>query len=168
MACGSADAKVARGGKALAIKKLVVGSAVVAQFVVAVAPTEPLGATYTDGRAHPLDRRHRQSRCDAPGVGSLAVRRELASDAQELIDGDRQIADALSSSMINGIGDRRRGFDDSDLANAFDFERIDLVVFLIDEDHVDRMHIRVYRHVIIGKIVSHKTAESIIGQRLFV
>ena len=49
MACGSADAKVARGGKALAIKKLVVGSAVVAQFVVAVAPTEPLGATYTDG-----------------------------------------------------------------------------------------------------------------------
>ena len=30
------------------------------------------------------------------------------------------------------------------------------------------MDIRVYRYMIIGKIVGHKTAESIVGQRLFV
>ena len=158
-----------RGGRALAIKKPVLGSAAVAQFVVAVAPTEPLGATYTDGeRIRSIVAIANLGKLDALGVGSLAVRRELASDAQELIDGDRQIADALSSGMINGIGDRRRGSDDSDFADAFDSERIDLVVLFIDENHVDRMHIRVYRHVIIGKIVSHKTAESMIGQRLFV
>src|SRR4029077_11313238 len=84
------------------------------------------------------------------------ARRQDNLCAQQLIDGDRQIADALSSGVIDCIGDRRRGSDDSDFTDAFDPERIDLVVFLIDEDHVDRMYIRVYRHVIIGKIMGHK------------
>ena len=45
--------------------------------------------------------------------------------------------------MVDRIGDRRRGSDDSDFADAFDSERIELVVF-------SRMDIRVYRHVLIS------------------
>jgi hypothetical protein len=67
-------------------------------------------------------------------AGPVPFRGSGAYAPQQLIDGDRQIANALSGGVIDRIGDRRGGSDDSDLADAFDPEWIDLVVCLIDED----------------------------------
>ncbi len=41
-----------------------------------------------------------------------------AVSRQQLIQGDRQIADADAGGMIDGVGDGRGGADDPDLANA--------------------------------------------------
>src|SRR5215472_18781639 len=85
--------------------------------------------------------------------------RERALVAQQLVGRDRQIANALSGAMIDRVGDRGGSSDNADFADTFDTERIDLVVFLVDEDHVDGMDIRVHRDVIVSEIVRHETAE---------
>ena len=70
-----------------------------------------------------------------------------------LVYRDGQVAHALAGGVIDGVGYRRRRAYDTDLAHALHPERIDLVVLLVDEDHVDRVHIRIDRHVIVGEIV---------------
>ena len=70
--------------------------------------------------------------------------------------------------MIDRIGDRRRGPHDADLAYAFDAERIDLVILLLNEDHVDRMYVGIHRHVILGKTMIHEAPEPMIGRGLLV
>ena len=79
---------------------------------------------------------------------------------------DRQIAHALAGGVIDRIRDRRRGADDADLADAFDAERIDLVVLLLDEDHVDCVYVGIHRHVIVGEIVGHEAPEPVVGRGL--
>ena len=61
----------------------------------------------------------------------------LASIPQQLVQRDRQIAHTLPSGMIDRIRDRSGGADDADFADAFDTERIDLVILFFDEDHID-------------------------------
>ena len=68
--------------------------------------------------------------------------------------------------MIDRIRDRGGGADDADFADPFDAEWIDLVILLFDEDNVDRVHVRVHRHVIVGKIVAHEATEPVIGDGL--
>src|SRR5215472_6911204 len=68
--------------------------------------------------------------------------------------------------MIDRIRDRGGGADDADFADPFDAERIDLVILLFDEDDVDRVHVRVHRHVIVGEIVAHEATEPVIGDGL--
>src|SRR5580704_2372628 len=81
--------------------------------------------------------------------------------AHQLVDGDRQVAHALAGGVEDRIGDRRRRADDADFAHALDAERVDLVVLLLDEDHVDRGHVRVGGHVIIGEVMGHEAAEPV-------
>src|SRR5438094_2034446 len=69
-------------------------------------------------------------------LGSRPVRRAIPPSLQ-LIQRDRQIANALAGRVIDGIGDRRRDPDNTDLAEAFCAERIDERVRLVDEDYLD-------------------------------
>jgi hypothetical protein len=69
--------------------------------------------------------------------------------------------------VIDRVRNRRRSADNADFADAFDAERIDLVILFFNENYVDRMHIRIYRHMIVGKVVGHESAEPVIGRRLF-
>src|SRR5215831_14656168 len=90
----------------------------------------------------------------------------LALIPHQLVERDRQIAHAFSGRMIDRIRHGRRGADDADFADAFDTERIDLVILLFDEDDVDRVHVRIHRHVIVGEIMAHEAPEPVIGDGL--
>ena len=56
---------------------------------------------------------------------------------QQLIERDRQIADADAGGVIDGVGDGRGGADDADLANALHAYGVDVGVVLVDPGHVD-------------------------------
>src|SRR5436190_24317467 len=75
-----------------------------------------------------------------------------AKSPLQLVEGDRQVAHAFSGRVIDRVGYRRRDTDDSDLADAFDAERIDDVVRLVDEDHLDVVYVGVHRHMILGDV----------------
>src|SRR6185436_13664448 len=76
-----------------------------------------------------------------------------ASRRQELLDPDRQGAHAHAGRMIDGVGDGRRGAHIGELAQALDADRVDVAVFLGDEDHLDIGDIGVYRHAVVGEVV---------------
>ena len=69
--------------------------------------------------------------------------RVVEVSAQQLINGDRQVPDALSGRVINRVSDRRSDADDGDFADPLDTERI-AVVRLVDKDDLDVMHIGVH------------------------
>src|SRR4029450_13028885 len=96
-----------------------------------------------------------------------APSRSLASIPHQLVERDRQIAHALAGRVIDRVRNRRRSADNADFADALDAERIDLVILLFDENYVDRMHIRIYRHMIVGKVGGHESPEPVIGRHLF-
>ena len=54
------------------------------------------------------------------------------------------------------------------ISHALDAEGIDLVILLIDEDHIDRPHVRVHRHMIVGEIMGHESPEAMIGRGFLV
>jgi hypothetical protein len=70
--------------------------------------------------------------------------------------------------VIDRIRDRRRDADDANLAQPLDAERIDDVVRLIDEDHLDVVHVGVHRDMIFGNVRIHDAAEFVIEDRFFV
>ena len=65
--------------------------------------------------------------------------------------------------MIHRIGDRGRHPDDADLAEPLQAERI-AVVRLVDEDHLDVVHVGVHRHVVFGDVGVHDAAEAVIDR----
>src|SRR3954453_16173198 len=75
----------------------------------------------------------------AGGAGAAPPQGKL----NQLIRRDRQIAHALAGRVIDRVGDRRGRSDYSDLTHALDAERVDDLVRLVDEDHLDVVHIRV-------------------------
>ena len=50
----------------------------------------------------------------------------------QAIEGDREFADANAGGVPNGVGDGTRRAGDPDLADAFDPERIDVGIVLLD------------------------------------
>ena len=77
---------------------------------------------------------------------------DVDQSREQLVDRDRKISYAFARGMIHRIGYRCRSANDADFANAFDAERIDLVILLFDENHVDRLHVRIHWHMIVGEI----------------
>src|SRR5436309_15298970 len=67
-------------------------------------------------------------------TGSRPVRRAIPPSLQ-LIQGDRQVAHALAGRVIDGIGDRSRDPVNAYLADALRAERIDELVWLVDDNH---------------------------------
>src|SRR5262249_61153835 len=65
-----------------------------------------------------------------------------ASVAHQLVGGDRQITHALAGGMIDRVRDRGGGADNADLTDTLDTERIELVIHLLDENHIDRLQHR--------------------------
>jgi hypothetical protein len=61
-----------------------------------------------------------------------AAAQHRPSIPHQLVERDGQIAHALAGGVIVRIGDRGRGADNADLADAFDAERIDLGVLLLE------------------------------------
>ena len=52
--------------------------------------------------------------------------------------------------------------------NALDAERIDDVVLLVDEDHLDVVHVGIHRHMILGDVGIHDATEAVVDQRFLV
>src|SRR5262249_54075671 len=98
--------------------------------------------------------------------GSRSRARTSASRPQQLIERDREVAHPLAGRMIDRIRDCGRRADNADFANTFDPKWIDLIVLLFDEDHVDRMHVGIHRHVVVGEIVGHESSEPVVGGSL--
>src|SRR5215831_16531418 len=72
---------------------------------------------------------------------------------QQLVESDWQLAHAMTCRVKDGIGDCSRDTDNTWLSQAFRAERIDNRIALVDEDHIDIMHVRIDRHVILREIV---------------
>src|SRR5947209_19521294 len=83
-----------------------------------------------------------------------------AVSRQQLIQGDRQVADADTRGMIDGVGNRSGGADDPDLANPFRTHWIDIRVILIDPGHVDGTNIGVGRDMVFREVVVHVVPEA--------
>ena len=86
----------------------------------------------------------------------------------QLVDRYWKVAYAFARGVVDCIGNSRRGAYDADLANALDAELVNLLVPLIDEDHVDRLHVRIRGNMVVGEIVRHEPAEPVVGRRLLV
>src|SRR4051812_14660768 len=103
---------------------------------------------------------------DAPLA--CAHMRVVEVSTQQLINGDRQVPNALSGRVINRVGNGGCDADDADLPDALDAERIDGFVPLVDEDDLDVVHVCVHRDMILGDVGVHDAAEAVIDERLLV
>src|SRR5262249_29885296 len=88
--------------------------------------------------------------------------------ASELVERDRQVANAFAGRVINRIGDRGSDTDDANLSHTLDTERIDDVVWLVDEDDVDIVDVSIHRHVVLGEIGVDYAPQVVINQRFLV
>src|SRR5207253_7966516 len=79
---------------------------------------------------------------------------------QQLIQRDRQIADADAGGVIDGVGDGSGGADDAELANALHAYGVDVGVVLVDPGHVDLPDIGVGGDVVLGEVVVDVIAEA--------
>src|SRR5258705_9490022 len=83
----------------------------------------------------------------------------LAADARanasyfQLLQSHRQLADTLAGGVEDRIADGGVGSDIAEFAEALDAGRIDAVVLLGKQDHLDARRVGVYRHQIVGEIV---------------
>ena len=66
------------------------------------------------------------------------------------------------------IGDRRRCADDADLADALDAQRVEMSLALVDENHLDVVHVGIHRHMIFGEVVVDGAAVTVVDHRLLV
>src|SRR6267378_6336676 len=95
----------------------------------------------------------------ASSIPGLADRIFLArSGSDQLLEGDRKAADANPGRVPHSIGDRPGRARNADLTDAFDAERIHVRVGLINQDGLERRHVSVNRHVILGQVRVHDPA----------
>src|SRR5258705_13489880 len=87
-----------------------------------------------------------------PFCGLAADARANASYLQ-LLQPYRQLADTLAGGVEDGITDGGVGSDIAEFAEALDAGRIDAVVLLGEQDHLDAWRVGIHRHQIVGKIV---------------
>src|SRR5919201_3455456 len=70
-------------------------------------------------------------------AGPLIWRLVPASALEEVLNGDRQLADAAAGGVEDGVGDGGGDADLADLADALDAEGVDDLVADLDELHLD-------------------------------
>src|SRR5712675_1788577 len=75
------------------------------------------------------------------------------SGHQNILDPDRQLAQALAGGVIDRIGDRRGGSHIGELAQPFDAGRIDVVILLRDQDDFKLLDVGIHRHAVVGEVV---------------
>jgi len=92
----------------------------------------------------------------------------LRRSPPQLLERDREVAHAFAGRVIDRVGDRRRNTDDADLHQALDAQRVDDRIRLVDEDHLDVVHVGVHRYVVLGDIGVHDAAEVVIDQHFLV
>jgi hypothetical protein len=85
---------------------------------------------------------------------------------KQLIDGDRKIADAHGRRMKDRIGDGSSRAYNTNLADAFHSEGVEMRLPLVDEDDLNVMYIGIHRHMILGKIVIDEMAISVANHTL--
>ncbi len=85
----------------------------------------------------------------------------------QLIQRDRQIADADARCMIDGVGDGGGGANDPDFADALRAHWIEVRVVLVNPRHVNRADIGVGRDVILREVteIRAKIGQSRNGQK---
>src|ERR1700730_5521810 len=101
----------------------------------------------------------REARAVCQGTGRTYPSPTVVS-RQQLIQGDRQIADADAGGVIDSVGDGRGGADDADLANALHAHGVDVGVLLVDPAHVDGSHVGVGGDVVLRAVVVDVIAEA--------
>src|SRR5262245_17648825 len=89
------------------------------------------------------------------------------TDSQQLVERDRQIANALAGRVEDGVGDRRRYAHDADFAQSLGAERVDDRIVLFDEDHINLIYVGVHGDVILRQIVVYETSEVLVHHALF-
>jgi hypothetical protein len=79
-----------------------------------------------------------------------------------------ELPHADSCGVPNGVCDRAGRAGDPDLAHAFDAERVDVRIVLLDQDRLERRHIGVHGNVVLGQVGVHYTARPRIDDGLLV
>src|SRR5258708_19918108 len=85
--------------------------------------------------------------------GGPALRPQPSHSPQQLIQRDRQLADADTRRVIDSVGNRSGGADDPDFANALPAHWIDMQILLVDPRHIDGTNIRVGRDVVLPALL---------------
>src|SRR6516225_5011732 len=104
------------------------------------------------------------------GESGVARKQQVIASAwsaswHQFVERDRQIPHPFASRVVDRVGNRRRDTDNADLAQAFDPERIDRLIRLVDKDYLDIVHVGVHRHMIFGDVGIHDAAKPVIDQR---
>ena len=94
--------------------------------------------------------------------GAEKRRRQVGFRLDQIFDADRQVARRVAGRMENRIRDRRIHADDADLADAFHAERIDAVVFLRHEDHIDVLDVGIDGYLVVGEIAVHVSGSPLV------
>ena len=82
----------------------------------------------------------------------------------QLVQCNWQIANAFSGCVVDRVRNCRRNADGADFAQPLDSKRIDELVRLVDEDHLDILHVRIRRYVLFA-VGIHDAAEPVVKQR---
>ena len=98
------------------------------------------------GRGIPLINFSASLGTEIPSLKLVRVKNVLAVAAMAC---PRQVLGARAKAVS------RRETDDADLAQPFDAERIDGVVWLVNENDLDVVHVSVHRHMIFGNVRIH-------------
>src|SRR5262245_16105054 len=91
----------------------------------------------------------------------------INKSSKYLVDCYRKVAHTFSSSVIDSIGDSSRNSDNTNLAHAFDSQRVNSSIRLFNEDDPDILHISVHWHMVLGDVGVHNATEIVVDQRLF-
>jgi integrase len=103
-----------------------------------------------------------------PASRSRATRSRSVEVLEQLVDSDREVADAGAEGIVHGVGDRRRGADDADLAEALGAGRPECVLGLVQPGDVELIDVGVDGDVVLGEVVVDDVAEGRVEDALFV
>jgi hypothetical protein len=78
-------------------------------------------------------------------VVRVSPQEPMVTSSKQMFDSDRQVAEPTASGMKHGIGDGRCHASHRYLPQALRAGAIELEIGLVDEFHVDRTDVRVYR-----------------------
>src|SRR5260370_8956668 len=92
--------------------------------------------------------------------GGPALRPQPSHSPQQLIQCDRQLADADARRMIDSVGNRSGGADDPDFSSALRAHWVDMQILLVDPVQVDRDDMGSGRDMVLREVMVHVIAEA--------
>ena len=97
-----------------------------------------------------------------PGGWPLSRLRRLPGSAEQLVDGQREVAQAAAGGVVYGIRHCGGDADDAYFADALGAQFVNDIVGFVNEDHLDIANIGVNRDVVLGEVVVHAAAQRMV------